>query len=98
MSKRAEETALKLYPVLFSERNGLDDSRKQLRNACQYGYEQAEKDLSLTWEDIRHIVHIYLRKEPKGYEIQMHTQDSQGYYEEVLRRFKEYKNDLLKIL
>lgn len=45
MSKRAEEAALKAYPVLFSERNGLDNTFKDRRSAFEKGYEQAEKEL-----------------------------------------------------
>lgn len=45
MSKRAKEMALKTYPVLFSERHGLDNTFKDRRLAFEKGYEQAEKGL-----------------------------------------------------
>lgn len=45
MSKRAEEMALKAFPVLFSERNWLDYTFQDRRNSFEKGYEQAEKDL-----------------------------------------------------
>ena len=63
----------------------------------QQGYEQAEKDLALTWEDIGTIAHlIYVVNQ------EFHTrydQDETGefdfsredVYEEVLKRFMEEK-------
>lgn len=50
------------------------------------GYEEAEKDLELTWKDIRRIRTIMSRLNAamKGPEW-----DSKEYYEEVLRKFKE---------
>lgn len=44
MSKQAEQAALKAFPVLFSERNGFDNTFKDRRLAFEKGYEQAEKD------------------------------------------------------
>ena len=44
MSKRAKEMALRVFPVLFSERNGLDYTFQDRRNAFEKAYEQAEKD------------------------------------------------------
>lgn len=46
MSKRAEQAALEAFPVLFSERNGLDNTFKDRRLAFEKGYEQAEKELT----------------------------------------------------
>ena len=43
--KKAEEAALKTYPVLFSERNGYESQMPDRRNAFQLGYERAEGDL-----------------------------------------------------
>jgi len=45
MSKRAEEMALKTFPVLFGERNGFDYTFQDRRNAFEKGYDQAEKDM-----------------------------------------------------
>lgn len=51
MSKRAKEAALKVFPVLFSERNGLDYTFQDRRNAFEKGYEQAEIDLG--WHSVK---------------------------------------------
>lgn len=45
MSKRAEDAALKAYPILFSERNLYDNGFKDRRESYIKGYKQAEKDL-----------------------------------------------------
>ena len=67
MSK-AEQRALEAYPYDYPEREGY---RK--------GYEQAEKDLALTWEDIRVIDELLtLVYEPNNEE---------GYYTRVLEEF-----------
>lgn len=44
---RAEERALEAYPYDYPERTGF-----------RQGYEQAEKDLALTWKDIDMILKI----------------------------------------
>lgn len=44
MSK-AEEKALEAYPVLFSERNGYDNTFKDRIESYIKGYRQAEKDI-----------------------------------------------------
>lgn len=52
MSKKAEERALECYPVyeFFSK-----DINRRDRNIFLQGYEQAEKELKLTWEDMKAI-------------------------------------------
>lgn len=63
---RAEERALEAYPVLevCSHANGPYDTfskldvNKERRDCYQQGYEQAEKDLALTVEDIKKILDI----------------------------------------
>ena len=55
------------------------------------GYEQAEKDLALTWEDMEKISDLlvscyFLWFRPKKDIME------QSFYEEVLRRFNEYKS------
>lgn len=44
MSKIAEQKALEAYPILFSERNGHDNSFKDRRESYIKGYDQAMKD------------------------------------------------------
>lgn len=45
MSKIAEQKALEAYPILFSERNGYDNTFKDRRESYIKGYDQAMKDV-----------------------------------------------------
>lgn len=65
---KAEEAALKAYPYDYPEREGY---RK--------GYEQAEKDLALTWEDIRVIDELLT--------LVYDPDNEEGYYTRVLEEF-----------
>ena len=85
---RARQKALETYPE--------DDFYGvciACREAYQYGYEQAEKDLAMTWEDVKQIVEIadklcpYTSKNIA--EFQQEFQTEEAYYKEVLRRFNE---------
>ena len=97
MSKRAEEAALKAYPPKRKEVSmsgcvytvvGGDFERR----IYQQGYEQAEKDLVLTWEDVQ-LLDFYAMEcqveESKGRKFN----SSQEFFEEVLRRFKKAKEE-----
>lgn len=57
------------------------------------GYQQAEKDLALSWEDIRLIVDIAgkLTEDYNVGVIELILRDEQTFHEEVLRRFNEAK-------
>ena len=81
MSK-AEEKAEKAYPAW---RNGIGDEFSQ--NSAYYGfiegYHQAEKDLELTWEDIK-VIEKFL-----GFDNIIES--PKEFYQEVLKRFKERK-------
>ena len=79
---RAEEAALKAYPD--KEMNGVALLFHEQRRLFQEGYEQAEKDLALTWKDIMVICEHYV---DVNYEYDYHS--IQEKYEEILRRFKE---------
>ena len=57
MSK-AEEKALKVYPIKIAKREGYDENLRE-RKGFVKGYHQAEKDLALTWEDIEKIIKIH---------------------------------------
>ena len=57
------------------------------------GYHQAEKDLELGWEDMRELYIIFTEVDT---EIELCKADNIkaetiGYYQEVLKRFKDYK-------
>ena len=102
MSKRAKEAAFKAYP----ERLGWDyrdmkdyDSNMECRICFRRGYEQAEKDLTLTWEDIQLIQQIFkevdheYRNLPYA-EIESWAEELNPVEKETLRRFKMKKEEL----
>lgn len=69
--------------------NGYD-----IKNTYIDGYQQAEKDLELTWKDIRELYIIFAEVDT---EIEFCKCDIQtetiGYYQEVLKRFKAQKGE-----
>lgn len=86
---RAKEEALKAYPPQSIAANYDTIAR---RDAFEFGYLKAEKDLELGWEDIQKIdVLIYAVLDEEKYK-RYYTQDRDGdFYEEVLKRFKNFK-------
>lgn len=86
---RAKEEALKAYPPRSIAANYDTINR---RDAFEYGYLKAEKDLKLTWEDMRELHIIFAEVDT---EIELCQTDIKsetiGYYEEVLKRFKKLK-------
>lgn len=92
---KAEERASVAYPpryakcIIFPETTGADFNTLK-REAYQEGYEQAEKDLELTWEDIKTIEQITVTSDWYDFEISGKLW-SKEFYEEVLKRFKEAK-------
>jgi len=90
---KAEERALERFPV--HEGASKEWIKVHLKNICgDYieGYQQAEKDLTLTWVDMRELYIIFAEVDT---EIELCktdiTAETIGYYEEVLKRFKERK-------
>ncbi len=87
--KRAEEEALKAYPPRSIAANYDTINR---RDAFEFGYLKAEKDLELTWEDMRELYIIFAEVD---IEIELCKTDIKaetiGYYQEVLKRFKNLK-------
>ena len=68
----------------------------QTYDAVKYGYLQAEKDLALTWEDVKNLDYLLNdvnfengRAEFLGKEIPF--DGDEGFYEEVLKRFNEQR-------
>lgn len=91
MSKRAEEAALKAYPKEIRDKNGIviDIGHPQwIRDYYIEGYEQAEKDLALTVEDVLLLIHIWTELP----DLQFKTLEAIA--EETLKRFNEQKNGL----
>lgn len=92
---KAEERALEAYPVKQSYNDyygDYEDVNIVERISFQEGYEQAEKDLKLTWEDVQ-LLDLYAMEcqveESKGRKFN----SSQEFFEEVLRRFNKIKNE-----
>lgn len=83
----AEERALEAYPRDSDKE--LNFRRANYRIAYERGYEQAEKDLALTWEDMV-IIHSICAD---VYDSHRYELDSKQIYEEVLRRFKKAKEE-----
>ena len=79
---RAEEKSQNRYPTLAEKYAFID------------GYEQAEKDLALTWEDMAFIRFAFDAIEANihlgAINIQPMTKE---YYQEVLKRFKAQKGE-----
>lgn len=91
MSK-AEERALKKYPKKIewvgNQWDGAPfDVNSEKRFYYQQGFEEAEKDNELTWEDVKEIYCIALN-------LREHVGSSvfgQPFYKEVLKLFKDFK-------
>ena len=87
MSKRAEAAAMKACPEeIYEDDSWTDDLNKYQREGFIKGYEQAEKDLVLTWENVRVIDNLIHKVE-----LELNQYGTQQVYEEVIRRFKEAK-------
>ena len=95
---RAEEEANRRYCIIrgddTEETSGID-----MQRALDFidGYHQAEKDLELTWKDISEIVKIVNLLETEW--LNSTPCDGirdWGFYQEVLKRFKESKNKINK--
>lgn len=97
MSKRSKEAAIESYPVkgewVGNQYGEWDaDINRFPRKIFQEGYEQAEKDLALTIEDIE-LLHTFLYAiKNNKHGCFTFTRLSNEQYEEVLRRFREMKN------
>ena len=91
MSK-AEEKGYEAYPYNGDYR-GQGDSNSKFREAYIKGYEQAEKDLALTWEDFE-IIHKITYDESRNVSLNKGGEISiKEFYQEVLNRFNKQKED-----
>lgn len=91
MSK-AEEAALKAYPLRDAEHVYDEERVIEARECFIEGYHQAEKDLSLTWEDML-VIHRCI-KDAMNYHLYKMMEGAEGQkvvYEEVLNRFYKLK-------
>ena len=84
---RAESRAWEAYPYDSGMKGLICENSRQL---FVQGYEAAEKDLALTWEDMREItrIDIEMMDDPEEHPEWM---EEQSFYEEVLRRFMQIK-------
>ena len=94
MSK-AQERSFEAYPKLSVASVCLDgtvpvDLNTGARKRFVEGYEAAEKDLALTWEDMKTIEQIIATSDWYDFEINGKLW-SQEFYEEVLKRYLEDK-------
>ena len=93
MSK-AEEYSFNIPSELFQQLTKEQQVlwRKEIENTFNNGYHQAEKDLELTWEDVKEICDITfeeacrLQRNMKGSLIY-----KKEHYQIVLKRFKDFK-------
>lgn len=95
---RAEEAALKAYPIkgewVGNQYGEWDnDINRPKRNAFLQGYEQAETALALTWQDMAKIDAIILDVNNEFAVDYSKEIDRQKFYEEVLRRFKQLRDE-----
>lgn len=88
---KAEDAAMQAYPNMTFPFTPLDLNAYR-RGAFIQGYQQAEKDLALTWEDVQ-LLHIITEKYMRELDnrIEAYPSSSQELFEEVLRRFNERK-------
>lgn len=96
---KAEERALEAYPYfptevnLFGHKTITADGNSHDRAIYLKGYEQAEKDLALSIDDIEKIhTFLYAVKNNK-HGVFTFTRLSDEQYKEILRRFKAIKEE-----
>ena len=101
MSKRAEIAALNAFPPKFTSpkryakrvQSEKIDTHATIRGFYQEGYEQAEKDIALTWEDIAKIITIYEEGIDNGdYRRYNEAEWMKEYSQDILRKFNEMKD------
>lgn len=93
MSNRSEKAALKVYPPTHPEgkrhakrvQSESVDTHQPIRTIFQKGYELAEKDLALTWEDIRAIDELLT--------LVYDPDNEEGYYTRVLEEFNKQRGE-----
>ena len=87
MSKAEERSKKLIIP------KQVDDIEELCRFYYIKGYHQAEKDLELTWEDIEKITDIWDNLHEDETVYGKTGCDTPEFYQEVLKQFKDYKNE-----
>ena len=100
MSERAKQAALKAFPPFIDEvgeivRGGVRYIKKDIyesdRRIFKRGFEQAEEELKLTWQDVQRLIYIAnLTLNSLDYE-QIEKLGEEGYYTQILKRFLDDK-------
>lgn len=92
---KAEELAKVAFPDVApdnypsKEIKHIEDLRRiDMRYGFRVGYHQAEKDLKLTWEDLKMFDNI---SDNVYAECDVEMFDEKEYYQEILKRFKNLK-------
>ena len=88
MSKRAEQRGLEALPPRWrktKDGKGKVDSALPVRKFYIRVYEQAEKDLALTWQDIRAIDELLT--------LVYDPDNEEGYYTRVLEEFNKGREE-----
>ena len=101
MSKAEEKSREYVLPFLdeqykkYGEHKQMELTRfdgYDMMSAYEEGYHQAEKDLELTWEDIADILDVTdVIANDDSMEERLKTMSEEEYCQEVLKRFKEFK-------
>ena len=88
MSKRAEEKALEAWSIYEYREHPQGLYHTCFVDGFKQGYEQAEEDLALTWQDLQAIDDIIV-------DLAQHTdwplRGKEEFYTEAVRRFNEQK-------
>ena len=97
MSKSSKEAALKAYPKEIRDKSGfvIDIGHPQwTRDYYIEGYEQAEKDLALTWEDVKKIQDLCMEVTTFFAMVGRNKVILEPpFYEEVARRFNKQRKE-----
>ena len=98
---KAEEYAKKYYPRMWVNKTPTSmtkvDMNEAPRRAAMLAYKQAEKDLALTWEDMKLVIaaegSIYDEHHGNSHEVFENYPTEEAFYGEVLKRYNELKRN-----
>lgn len=95
MSKRAEKAqanAILPESIISYAKEHTVLAELVYREGVKFGYEQAEKDLALTWEDVAILITIYEQGIDNGdYQRYKEAEWMKEYSQDILRRFNEIR-------
>ena len=80
--------------VAFEYARTLGSDYNQIYDAVKHGYLKAEKDLELTWEDMRELYIIFAEVDTEIELCKTYIKsETIGYYQEVLKRFNKERKE-----